>query len=63
MVDMQTLYHLVDTLTTDERWQLYEYLLAEADIPQPETNAVRVLDLHAGAIWTSDDFDDSVIGK
>lgn len=59
MTDIQTLFEMVDNLTPEELQQLIEY----AQQRQPLTGASpertpRILGLHAGMIWISDDFTD-----
>lgn len=56
MTDLQILFRMVDTLTPEERQQLYEYLGKQA---QPLSQKQRTLGLHAHleGFWMSDDFD------
>jgi hypothetical protein len=64
MADLQTLIQQVDSLPREELRQLFTHIkeALEEGVAQQNTDAPepRIFDLHAGKIWTSDDFDDEL---
>ena len=48
----------VDTLSPQEKQLLRQHIDSNNSTPDVELNQPRILGLHPGAMWTSDDFDD-----
>jgi hypothetical protein len=61
VTDLQTVLHLIDELSPQEREIIRQYLIESPIriIPEIEPMQPRILGLHAhlGKAWTSDDFD------
>jgi hypothetical protein len=58
MVDLMTLFELVDSLPSDQKQALLEHLQRQQEQAQPVLE--RIFDLHPGAMEMSADFDDDL---
>ena len=54
------LHTLIDQLPTDLQKEVYDFaaFLLEKKHQQPRTEKPRVMDLHKGQVWMSEDFDE-----
>ena len=57
-IQFDDLLKVVDSLTPEQKQALVEHIAAEAQDADVDRSQPRILGLHAGAIWTSDDFDE-----
>lgn len=57
-IQFDDLLKVVDLLTPEQKRALVEHIATEAHHAEVDLSQPRILGLHAGAIWTSDDFDE-----
>ncbi len=57
-IKFDDLLKMVDTLSPEEKRLLQEHINNESVQSGVDLSKPRVFDLHPGAMWTSDDFDD-----
>ena len=58
MSDLEAIFRTIDELSSEEKLQIVEYIQTQPEIEKMPR--LRVFDLHEGAIWMSDDFDDEL---
>ena len=59
-MDSSNLHTLIEQLPADLQKEVYDFatFLLEKQRQQPDTKEPRIMDLHKGQVWMSDDFDE-----
>ena len=60
MSDLEAIFRTIDELSSEEKLQIVEYIQTLSEPEIEKMPRLRVFDLHEGAIWMSDDFDDEL---